>query len=725
MDFMRKMRNKGLYPFWLVSAILVSLLTVLFGYLFIASQQYFNGNLEKLHDSLQLNINRRLQSEVADAAQFINARYHNAEQVIMTRSQSEVMQAIEIMNSLYQQNQGKMPEAELKTMLLEALRGVRFFNGRGYIFVGDQQGKNLLLPLQPDLENHLITDLKDDHGVYFVRRFLRVSRSEEGRGYVRYRWYPPGDRSEMRDKIAFIARFEPYNWLVGAGDYVFQMQEDLQQEMVNRLQSIQFGNDGYISILDRNGKVIAGKGVDRFVGLQVSQLESRSDRERISALLSKIQAEGFIRADWYLEDGQSVQDQLLYASLLPVWDWVIVAGGYTDPSLELLSEQRQDINHKQVVSNVTLVLLFVALLSVAFLMLRYYSRGLNMVFSSFQNNFDQQNITLNENARSLEISRRIVDAAHEGIMITDAENRIIQINDSFTRITGYLFDDVKGKNPNILGSSSHDYQFYQEMWNAIKNQGEWHGEVWNMRKNGAIYPQALSITCYHNQEGEIENYIGTFTDISQRKAFEEQLEHLAQSDSLTDLPNRRSLSRRLQHELSVLKRYPERQLGLIFLDLDFFKQINDTYGHGIGDQVLIIIARRLGDAVRAIDMVSRVGGDEFVVLLGNQSGEMQRTAIQLAERIIDAVSQPMTIAGEPLNVTTSLGIALAPEDSCNDTRLLEYADLALYHAKQEGRNNYKLFSMWMADTKAREVQSQGVGSGADAAGVLPISDDRN
>ncbi|MBR9887534.1 MAG: diguanylate cyclase, partial [Oceanospirillales bacterium] len=478
-------------------------------------------------------------------------------------------------------------------------------------------------------------------------------------------------------------------------------------------------------LLDRNGKVIAGKGVDRFVGLQVSQLESRSDRERISALLSKIKAEGFIRADWYLEDGQPVQDQLLYASLLPVWDWVIVAGGYTDPSLELLLEQRQDISQNQTVSNVSLVLLFVVLLYVAFLMLRYYSRGLSTVFSNFQNSLDQQTITLNENARSLEISRRIVDAAHEGIMITDADNRIIQINDSFTRITGYLFDDVKGKNPNVLGSSSHDYRFYQEMWHSIKNEGEWHGEVWNMRKNGAIYPQALSITCYRNQEGEIENYIGTFTDISQRKAFEEQLEHLAQSDSLTDLPNRRSLSMRLQHELGVLKRYPERQLGLIFLDLDFFKQINDTYGHGIGDQVLIIIARRLGDTVRAIDMVSRVGGDEFVVLLGNQSGEMQRTAIQLAERIIDAVSQPMTIAGESLKVTTSLGIALAPEDSRNDTCLLECADLALYHAKQEGRNNYKLFSMWMADTRTGEMQSQGVGSGADAAGVLPISDDRN
>lgn len=696
MDFTSKLRNSGLYPFWLISAALVFLLAGVFAYFFIASQQYSNANLQNLQTSIELNINRRLQSEVVNAAQFIGARYQGAEQVIMASSQREVLAAVEVMNNLYQQYHNEMPEAQLKRLLLDTLRGIRFFNGRGYLFVGDQTGKSLLLPLQPELENSSMLDLKDDQGTYFVRRFLQIGRSEGGRGYVRYRWYPPGDQSVMREKIAFIARFEPFNWLVGAGDYVFKIREDLQQEVVDHLQSIQFGKDGYISVIDRSGKVIAGKGVDRFVGLQLSQLDSGRDRERIARLLSKVETEGFIRTDWYQVNGQAVENELVYVRPLPVWDWIVIAGGYTDPSLILLQEQRQAIRQNEEESNLILLMLFVMLLFIVFLMMRYYSRGLRVVFSDFQNNFEQQNITLSENARSLEISRRIVDAAHEGIMITDAENRIIRINDSFTRITGYLLDDVKGKNPSILSSTAHDHAFYQEMWQTLDKEGEWHGEVWNVRKNGTVYPQALSITCYRNQQGEIENYIGTFTDISQRKAFEEQLEHLAQSDSLTDLPNRRSLSSRLQHELSVLQRYPERQLGLIFMDLDFFKQINDTYGHGVGDQVLIIIARRLNETVRTIDMVSRVGGDEFVILLGNESGEIQTTAVQLAERIIEAVAQPFTVAGELLKLTASLGIALAPVDSSDDTRLMEYADLALYHAKQEGRNNYKLFSLWMA-----------------------------
>ena len=177
-----------------------------------------------------------------------------AEQVIMTRSQYEVLKAVEMMNALYQQYGNTMSEEQLKTLLLEVLRGVRFFNGRGYLFVGDQHGKSLLVPPNPELENTSMADLKDDQGTYFVRRFMQIGRSDSGRGYVRYRWYPPGDESVMREKIAFVARFEPYDWLVGTGDYVFNIQEDLQQEIIDHLQSIQFGNDGYISVIDSSAQ---------------------------------------------------------------------------------------------------------------------------------------------------------------------------------------------------------------------------------------------------------------------------------------------------------------------------------------------------------------------------------------------------------------------------------------------------------------------------------------
>ncbi|MBU2965446.1 cache domain-containing protein [Amphritea sp. 2_MG-2023] len=695
MDFTKIPSKLGLSFFWLISVLLVFLLAGFFTYFFIANQQYNHTNLDKLQASIQQHINRRLQYEVNDAIHFANARYHSAEQVIMTSSQHEVTQALDVMNRFYEQNRRRMSDVELKRQLLELLRGVRFFNGRGYLFVGDQQGKGLLMPTQPELEGTSMMDVQDDQGVYFIRRVRQVTESAAGRGYVRYRWYSLDDRQRMENKIAFVARFEPYNWLVGAGDYVSQIQQDLQQEVIEYLQGIQFGKNGYLSIIDLNGKVIAGQGVEQFVGKTYMQLENPADRARIATLLGEVKSDGFIHTGWYRNDGQPDADQLLYASVFPAWGWIVLAGGYADPSLELLLQQRAQIMQNDRDSNITLVLLMAVLLSIAFVMMRYYARGFSKVFSRFQLNLDQQSITLDENARALDISERIVDAAHEGILITDADNHIIRINKSFTRITGYILEDVKGKNPRILGSTSNSTDFYKAMWHALTSQGQWHGEIWNRRKNGSLYPQALSITSYCNAEGEIENYIGTFTDISQRKAFEEQLEHMAQSDSLTDLPNRRSLSQRLQHELDVLKRHPDHQLGLMFMDLDLFKTINDTYGHGVGDQVLITIARRLNEIVRVTDMVSRVGGDEFVILLGNEPGEMKPAAMKLAQRIIEAISEPLLVAGIELQLTTSIGVALAPKDSSDAAGLMECADRALYQAKKEGSNNVKLFNTSM------------------------------
>ncbi|MDO6562055.1 cache domain-containing protein [Amphritea sp. 1_MG-2023] len=699
MDFTKVSGRSGFNVFWLISVSMVFLLAGLFAYFFMASQQYNHLHLDKLQASIQLHINRRLQNEVNDAIHFIDARYHSAERMIMAESQNEVSQAITLMNRFYAQNRHTMSDVELKRQLIELLRGMRFFDHRGYIFVGDQHGKGLLVPEQPDLEGTSMIDIKDDQGYYFVRQFRQISQSETGRGYVRYRWYPPGERQQMENKIAYIAQFKPYNWFVGGGDYISHIKQDLQQEVIEHLQGIQFGKNGYLSVIDLDGKVIAGQGVQQFVGKPLAELQQPTDRRRIAQLLERVEQGGFMLSAWYQEDGQPAPEQLLYASLFPAWNWAVLAGSYDDPSLELLLQQRAQIDQNDRDSNITLALLIMVLVSIAAVLMRYYVRGFKEVYSHIQNDLEQQSIALNENARALEISKRVVDAAHEGIMITDADNHIIRINESFTRITGYVFDDVKDMNPKILCSSSHPPAFYQAMWQALNTQGEWHGEIWNRRKNGTLYPQALSITIFRNAQGKVENYIGTFTDISQRKAFEEQLEHMAQTDSLTDLPNRRSLSHRLRHELDVLKRHPDRQLGLIFMDLDLFKNINDTFGHGVGDQVLITIARRLNDTVRVIDMVSRVGGDEFIILLGSQPGDMQQTAICLAQRIIQAVSKPLTIADTELQLTTSLGIALAPEHSEDAAQLMEYADLALYRAKEDSSNNYRLFSMRMLEEK--------------------------
>ncbi|OYY80922.1 MAG: hypothetical protein B7Y34_05115, partial [Methylophilales bacterium 16-45-9] len=215
-------------------------------------------------------------------------------------------------------------------------------------------------------------------------------------------------------------------------------------------------------------------------------------------------------------------------------------------------------------------------------------------------------------AIKLEQAATVFEFSKEGIIVTDAERRIISVNKSFTEITGYSAPEALGVNPKMLASGRQDSRFYQAMWSEIARDGSWQGEVWNKRKNGEIYPEALTIICVKNDQGAVMNYLAIFSDISERKSAEERILQLANYDVLTGLPNRILFNDRLAQAL-IHSQHKQCALSLLFLDIDRFKQINDTLGHGIGDQLLQIVAERLKQSVREQDTVSRQGGDEFVV----------------------------------------------------------------------------------------------------------------
>lgn len=710
-------RKPNLFLYWGVFAAVVILLASLAAYFLISSHLQSQSRLEKLQQSVESQIDQRLKIEVNDATRFVLHEYQMSEQILKQEAKDQVRQALAVARGIYGQFHERLPETEVQQLIVEALRDVRFFNGRGYIFIGDADGVSILLPTAPQLEGTSLIDLKDDQGRFFVRRFHEIVNSPAGAGFSRYRWYAPGEQQVMREKITYVEKFKPYNWTFGGGDYLFQIQQDQQRKVLEHLENIHFGRDGYITVLDRKGFVLSGQGVKSFTGMHYSQLYDPQDRESVAALLGAIENEGFLRKDWYSGDGRLQQNQQLYVKPLPVWDWVLLAGAYSDGNLQYLNSERILLDQQQGRANGQLLISLLLVLTVMLIITRYYARWIREAFRVYQHDLDSQHETLLNSARSLQISDRIVEAAHEGIMLTDVDNRIIRINASFTRITGFEFDEVQGRSPGMLSSGHHDSAFYREMWQELQDKGEWHGEIWNRRKNGTLYPQALSITCYRDEAGEVKNYIGTFTDISQRKAIEQELEHMAQSDSLTDLPNRRVLMERIDHELAVVRRHSSRQLAVIYLDLDHFKEINDTYGHGIGDQVLITVARRLNDTVREVDLVSRLGGDEFVVFVAHHdTDELEIAVAHLAERIIDSVAEPFMVAGEELCLTTSLGIAVAPSDSRDKDQLLEFADLALYQAKQQGRNRYQFFALWMAEKQAERRL-------ADGSPILPATHD--
>ena len=300
------------------------------------------------------------------------------------------------------------------------------------------------------------------------------------------------------------------------------------------------------------------------------------------------------------------------------------------------------------------------------------------------------NVTENRKAESkLMLARHMIDNANEAFVVTDLDGVIEEINDAYIKISGYEREEVVGKNPNILQSGYHEKEFYESMWQSIEDSGRWRGEMWDKRKNGEVYPKRLSINTVYDDEGMPYKYVGIFTDVTERKETEKQLEYLAYYDALTELPNRVMFYDRLQQAISTAKR-DNHLLALMMIDLDKFKQVNDTLGHDAGDELLIVVAQKLKSLVRDSDTVARIGGDEFKIILTDIKSPDEASIV--AQKLIENLRRPMRIKGRTVNIGASVGISIYPSDDEDIGQLVKYADLALYKAKDNGRNCYHYFS---------------------------------
>ncbi len=292
----------------------------------------------------------------------------------------------------------------------------------------------------------------------------------------------------------------------------------------------------------------------------------------------------------------------------------------------------------------------------------------------------------------MRLANQVLANSHEAVLITDADNTILSVNRAFTEVTGYTAEEVIGRNPRILSSGRQDKEFYRNMWEQLRLEGTWRGEIWDRRKNGEIYPKWLDISTVHDEHGRLTNYIALFSDITERKATEAQLEFMAYHDPLTKLPNRILLRDRFEQAMSLAQR-GEVLVALLFLDLDQFKAVNDSLGHEVGDQLLLAVAERISRCVRDTDTVSRLGGDEFVILLNDlrEAGD----ATLVAQKILDHLDAPFTIGHHALNTSFSIGITLYPDDGTDFDTLMKLADTAMYYAKDAGRNTYRFYTEQM------------------------------
>ncbi len=493
----------------------------------------------------------------------------SSEAVLKRDLRQQVDHAVQIAEAIYRRERGRRTKDEIRRLIVDTLRPLRFFDGSGYFFIDDLAGNCVLLPINPEREGRSLLDNHDVDGRPIMRDLLAAVDNPQQRGFTRYRWYAPGKPDEMAEKIAYARVFEPFDWLIGTGEYLYKVEQQLQQQALRQLRATRIGANGYIAVIHRDGRVLLSPSNPAAEGRYVDELPTEEQAVIQRILEASRNGGGLTRYQWRGLSNPQLSSKLALVSNLEAWDWILVSGVYLD-DLETGLAERQ---------------------------------------------------------------RKLEQSLHQDFRTTAQALLLVMLL-------------ALGLAVGLSRWLTHRFARYQ-------------------------------------------------ADIA---AGQVRLRQQAETDPLTQLPNRARLLARLTEAVARARR-DDLQLAVLFIDLDRFKNINDSLGHAVGDGLLIQVAQRLSGAVRAGNTVSRLGGDEFVILLEGltQAGQ----AAQVAQALLQACSGHYSVGEHELAVTPSIGIALCPADGEDVETLLKNADTAMYHAKAAGRNNFQFFAAAM-NTRVRE-----------------------
>lgn len=606
---------------------------------------------------------------------------------------------IDTLNLLEQQVQSGSMTKEAAMLLAKEIFLHQRIGDQSYVYVVNGQG---IIQVHP-VASLLQADLS---GIDFIRQQMEMKN-----GLLDYTWKNPTD-IRARPKTMAMAYFEPWDWIVSVSCYQNEF-NFLAKELRQGLKTQHFGRTGYAFIVNGQGDIIlhpwlmgnvrtldnavATEVLTRIIEQKNGQFEYLwQDDVKAKPLRKIIFFHAIPELDWIV--GSTVQTEEIFEPLVRL-GWIIggiVIGALllilpfglylgnliTRPLALLVGQMEQAVTGDLQIRAEEDALGEIGQLG------RHFNRYLERLRGSNQKIIAEIKERI-EAEQQLLIYRNAMEHALEGIMITDPLANILAVNKAFTEITGHEAEDVNQRNVRLLQSGRHDQAFYREMWKVLVQTGRWTGEVWNRRKSGEIYPQILGISAVRNGNGAVTHYVGLFHDITELKLQEERIVHLAYHDSLTGLPNRRLAIDRIEVSIAHVRRGGTK-LAVLILDLDNFKNVNDSLGHASGDALLLQVTNRLVSQIREEDTVARLGGDEFLLLVAAIAEE--KVVIDIVNRLLQSLRAPFQVDGQELFVTASIGVAFFPNDGVNAATLITHADIAMYQAKSRGKNSFFLFT---------------------------------
>ncbi|KAA3650872.1 MAG: EAL domain-containing protein [Proteobacteria bacterium] len=666
-------------------ALILVLLVSMGSYYIYRHEQAFQARAADIEAQAYARLEQSLQDEVSYLNKTLNDHRATFDTTLASQLAKHAQLALQAVNRSYSKLHGETSPAQMRFILTELLRPMGQPDDGIAPFIIEADGTVRLFALDPRQEGHSLAKVVDDAGQLLTERLSDTATL--GDGHTRLRWRGANPAADMTDIYAQVSHFAPFDWIIGVGVFHHRAQSTVRRQALEDLARYSPAENRTLLLVDQNANIVASS-----AGATPVASTARTPAPDWVRTIARAGRTGgkTLYLDLPLPPGTAAEPHLAFVAGQDPWGWTLAAIARLDDVAAIIASERRRMEASKREDFMVTLLTMLTATAIALLLSMVFYRWIDRRFRHYQQDIDARNRALKESARELRLSAQVFEASNEAIAILDHRFRIVSVNPALERISGYHHADIVGRHcGELLIGEQTGSDLWRRTASRLRSARHWAGEITLQRADGAEYPGWISLGAIANDSGRVTHFVVSIADISERKRTEQRLRQLAEYDALTGLPNRILLLDRLGGAIEQARRHST-HLAVLFIDLDRFKNINDSLGHAVGDGLLRQVAARLGAVVRGSDTVSRLGGDEFVVLLPELDTAARAGAV--ASKILKALATPYDVDGHELSITPSIGITVFPEDGDNRDLLLKNADAAMYHAKENGRNSYQFFT---------------------------------